>query len=124
MKKKYIHHFSLSLFYLKDQVIVYENHLFLLFSENIYVVSILFYKFTEFILLLYTFLVSYFAQYKEHMIWQISFSKFSNVLTAFTCASAIGNLWSTCLGVNILRCELSETLALWGDIPRRSFPCV
>ena len=29
--------------------------------------------------------------------------KFSDVLAAFTCASAIGNLWSFCLGVNILR---------------------
>ena len=36
------------------------------------------------------------------IIWQISFSKFSDVLLAFTCASAIDDLWSICLGVNIL----------------------
>ena len=27
---------------------------------------------------------------------------FSDVLLAFTCASAVGNLWSICIGVNIL----------------------
>ena len=36
------------------------------------------------------------------MICLISFSKFSDVLPAFTCARAIGNLSSICLGVNIL----------------------
>ena len=36
------------------------------------------------------------------MIFLISFSKFSDVLLAFTCASAIGNLWSIFLGVNVL----------------------
>ena len=36
------------------------------------------------------------------------FSKFSDVLPAFTCARAIGNLWGICLGVNILRLEWSE----------------
>ena len=36
-----------------------------------------------------------------------SLSKFSDVLLAFTCARAIGNLWSICLGVNILRLEWS-----------------
>ena len=35
------------------------------------------------------------------MIFLISFSKFSNVLLAFSCASVIGNLY-ICLGVNIL----------------------
>ena len=56
----------------------------------------------EFITLLYTFLVIYFARYKEYMIRMISFSQSSNVLPAFTCARAIGNLSSICLGVNIL----------------------
>ena len=32
----------------------------------------------------------------------------SDTLFAFTCASAIGKLWRTCLGVNILRCIRSE----------------
>ena len=73
----------------------------LLFSELINIVSLLFYNFIEFIILLYTFLVISFAWYKEYIICLISFSKFSDVLPAFTCASAIGNLWSTCLGANV-----------------------
>ena len=40
---------------------------------------------------LYTFLVISFSQYKEYMICLIPFSKFSDVLRAFTCASAIGS---------------------------------
>ena len=46
-----------------------------------------------------------FAQFKEYMICLISFSKFSDVLPAFACARAIGNLGSICLGVNTLRLE-------------------
>ena len=38
----------------------------------------------------------------------ILFSKFSDVLPAFICARAIGNLWSISLGVNILGLECSE----------------
>ena len=34
---------------------------------------------------------------------QISFSKFSDVLPASTCAGAIGNPLSFCLGLNILK---------------------
>ena len=64
----------------------------LLFLEFINIVSILFYKFFEFIILLYTFLVISFARYREYIICLISFSKFSDILPAFTCASAIGNL--------------------------------
>ena len=37
------------------------------------------------------------------MICMISFSEFFDVLPAFTCAGAIDNLWSICLGVNIFR---------------------
>ena len=66
------------------------------------IVSIPFYNFIWFIILLYTFLVISFSQYKEYMIFLISFNMFSDVLSAFTCASAIDNLWSICLGVNIL----------------------
>ena len=55
--------------------------------------------------MLYTFLVISFALNKECM---ISFSKFSDVLPAFTYARAIGNLRSFCLGVDVLN----------------SFPCV
>ena len=88
----------------------------LLFSEFINLVYILYYNFIEIIKLLYTFLVIYFARYKEYIIWWISFSKFSDVLPAFTRTRAIGNLWIICLGVNILSCltkssghERSET---------------
>ena len=37
------------------------------------------------------------------MICLISLKKNSDVLPAFTCARAIGNLWSNYLGVNIFR---------------------
>ena len=57
------------------------------------------------------FLVISFAQYKEYMICLILYSKFSDVLFAFTCTRAIGNLWSTCLVVNMLRLEWLETLS-------------
>ena len=52
-------------------------------------------------ILLHTFLVTFFARYKEYMICLISFTKFSDVIPAFTCARAIGNLGIICLGVNI-----------------------
>ena len=85
----------------------------LLYSEFINIVSILFYKFIEFITLLYTFLVISFARYKEYIFHLILFSKYSDILHVFTCARAIGNLWSICLGLNILRFEWSETLTRW-----------
>ena len=71
-------------------------------SEFISIISILNYAFIEFIILLYRFLVPFFSRYKEYMICRISFCKFSDVLRAFTCTRAIGNLQSICLGVNIL----------------------
>ena len=36
------------------------------------------------------------------MVYLISFSKASDALPVFTCAIAIGNLWSICLGVSTL----------------------
>ena len=63
----------------------------LLFLEFINTVSILFYNFLEFIILLNTFLVISFARYKKYMICVISFGKFSVVLLAFTCTRAIGH---------------------------------
>ena len=84
----------------------------LLFPEFINIVFILIYSFIEFIILLYTFLVNSFSRNKEYIIYLISFNKFSDVLPAFTCASDIGNLWSICLGLNILTFECSETLWL------------
>ena len=41
----------------------------------------------------------------------INFVSFQGVLTALTCTRAIGNLWSICLGVNVLILEWSETLS-------------
>ena len=49
------------------------------------------------------------------MIYLISFSKFSDVLTAFTCARAIGNLWSICLRVHIS--NLLACFSLIGNVP-------
>ena len=46
------------------------------------------------------------------MIYLFSFNKFSDIVTAFTCASATGNLSSICFGDNILRSEWSENLWL------------
>ena len=63
-----------------------------LFLEFINIVSFLFYNFIEFIILLHTFLVTSFSRYKEDMSCLNSFSKFSDALSAFTCASAIDNI--------------------------------
>ena len=60
--------------------------------EFINIVSISFYNFIEFIVLLYTFFVTSSSLYKEYMICLILFSKFSDVLPDLICASAIGNL--------------------------------
>ena len=75
----------------------------LLFSEFLNIVAILFYDFIEFIILLYTSVVISFARYREYIIYLISFSKSSDVLPAFDCASVIGNLRSICSGLNTLR---------------------
>ena len=98
----------------------------LLFLELINIVSILFYNFTEFSKMLHIFLVISFARYKEYTICLISFSNFSDVLPAFTCASAIGNLWSIFLGLNIVRFELPKTLprATRADILGICFPWI
>ena len=88
----------------------------LLYLEFINIVSILCYTFIEFIILLYTFSVIYFAQFKEYVVWRISFCKFSDLLLGFICNSAIGNLWSIYLGINILRLEQSDTSSTLTDI--------
>ena len=84
------------------------------FSEFINILSILHYIFIKFIILLWTFLVISFAQYKECIIWRISYSKFSDVLPAFICASASGILWSICLGVNFSK---GQAKSEWGNFP-------
>ena len=73
------------------------------FLEFINIVSILFYNFIEFIMLLYTFLVIYFAWYRKYTICLVSSSKILDELPAFTSARSISNPWIICLGVNILR---------------------
>ena len=45
-------------------------------------------------MLLYTFLVISFDRYKEYAICLISFNKLSELLPAFICVRAIGNLLS------------------------------
>ena len=70
-------------------------------SEFINIVSISYYTFIEFIVLLFACLVTSFAWYKEYVIWRISFSKCFDVLPVFIGASALGNFWKICLGVNI-----------------------
>ena len=80
----------------------------LLFLEFIYIVSIFLYTFIEFTILLYTFSVISFAQYKKYMICLIFFRKFSDVLPAFSCVGAIGNLWISYLEFIILRLEWSK----------------
>ena len=98
--KQHICHLFLSLFYPKDWVII--GWYVLLFLKLIKVVPILFYNVLEFIILFYTFLIICFTRYKEYVICPISFSKSSYLFPVFTCARVIGNLWKTCLGVDIL----------------------
>ena len=59
----------------------------------------------------YIFLVISFARHREYLICLASFGKFSDMLPAFTCTSVIGNLWSSFLGLNIVRFDWLETLA-------------
>ena len=90
---------------------LWELDVLIRFPDFINIVPILFYNFIEFNILLYTFLAIYFAWYKDYIKCPISFSNFSDVLPAFTCASEIGNLWSICLGLNIF--SLSPYFALY-----------
>ena len=82
----------------------------------------MFYIFSEFIMLLYTFLVIYFSQYKKCIIWRISFSNFSDVLSALTYARGVGSLWSICFGVNILIRVWLKTLATRAKYEGRLLP--
>ena len=92
----------------------------LIFSEFINIVSILFYNFIEFIILLLITLYISFARYREYIICMSSFSKFPDLLPAFSCASAIDNLWSICLDVNILTSLPYFALYLASDSKRIS----
>ena len=82
----------------------------LLFSEFVNAVSTFIHIWVQFycidlIMLLHTFLVICFDWYKEQTICIISFNKLSELLSAFICERAIGNLWSIYLGCNILSLE-------------------
>ena len=63
----------------------------------------MFYKFIEFIILLYTCFVISFARYKEYVICFTSFTKFSDVLPAFTCGSDIASFIGNILLLKALR---------------------
>ena len=67
----------------------------LLFHEFTNIVSILYFIYIEFILLLYTFVVISLARHKEQNV-------LPDVLPALTFESAVGDLWSVCLGADIL----------------------
>ena len=64
------------------------------FSEFINIVSLSYYKCIEFIILLYNFRAILLARYKDYI-------DVSDVLHGFSGASAIANLWSICIGINI-----------------------
>ena len=101
MIKQHIYHYYLSLFFsviLSNNVSGSHVLLFLEFT-NLVFTFILFLYWIPYIAIF--FLVISFSRYKEYMVYLISFSNFSNVLPAFVCERAIGNLWSVCLGVNI-----------------------
>ena len=85
----------------------------LAFSEFINIVSILHLFWFNHVIVY--FLVISFDWYREYTIFPILFSNFSGLLCACTCARTIGNLWSICLGVDILNC-LSKVLVT-------AFPC-
>ena len=78
-------------------------------------IAFIFVLYLYWIHLLYTFLVISLTRYKEYMIFLISLIKFSEILPAFTCGRAIGNLSIICLGVNILNIFLF--VAFIGNIP-------
>ena len=69
----------------------------------------MYYTSIDFIILLYSFLGISFGQYKEYIISPILYSKFSDVLLAFTCARPIANLLKICLRVIILRLSWLES---------------
>ena len=80
---------------MKNQTLPYGDQTFIIFLIHKYYICI------EFIMLLYTYLVIYFAWWKEYIALGISFSNFSDELPTFTCAN--GNPWNIFSGVNILR---------------------
>ena len=73
-------------------------NIFRIYQYSIYSV----YNFMELIILFYNLSVVAFAQYRKYMIFLISFRKFSDVLSAFTYASAIVNFLLSYWGIKVL----------------------
>ena len=69
------------------------------------------YNFTEFIILLYTFLVASFSRHNKYMICLIPLVSLQILFLAISCAIAIGNLRSICLGINVLSCLWCKILS-------------
>ena len=59
---------------------------FTIFIIHKYSIYFLYYKYIEFIILLYNYLLISFAQYKKYVICVVSFSKFSDVLPTIVSA--------------------------------------
>ena len=102
----------------------------LLFLEFVNIVSILFYNFIEFIILLHTFLVFFFLDPKNKWFDRFHLVSFSDLLSDFPCATAISNLWSVCLEINTLtredkskERERLKTLATRVNLPGYFFAC-
>ena len=85
----------------------------LLILEFINIVSTFCYTFIELIILLYNFLETSFSQYKKHIIFLTSFTKFSDMLPVFVCTRGIVTPYNICLVVNIL--NLSPFVVFTGN---------
>ena len=87
----------------------------LLFSEFINMVFV-FYICTYLIMLLYTFWSIILIDIKNKQFLWFSSNNYLELLPAFTCAKVVGNLWSICLGVNILSPVPCFDLRLTSDL--------
>ena len=96
MIKQHIYHSVSNLFCLKMSNCLWGSYV-LLFPEFINIVSILFYNFTEFVILLYTFLVFFFLDTKN--IWFDQFCLLSFQIYYQLLLVKVQSVW---LGVNIL----------------------
>ena len=120
-KAMYLSFLSKSLLYERLCISLWGSDV-LLFSIFINIVSTPSYNFFEFIILLYTFLIIYFAPYKEYMICLISFSIFWDVLPAFTCESLIFLVFITWYYLkHLFRSERFKSLAFLLVINIESF---
>ena len=98
MLKQHTYHFFLSLFFLKDSVIAYEDQMFHYFQN--WQIQYLFYIITLLNSLYFNFFHNFSCLIQR--VYDLTDFSFLDVLSALTFPRAIGNLWSLCLGVNIL----------------------